>query len=64
MTIAIRVSTKAIYVMGHFMRCLYIRNHLNSNVIWFIDDRNKSLEARILKEIRYILKKNLKSMLI
>ena len=45
--LGIRVSTAVSCGRGHFMRCLSIREFIKSKVIWFIDEKNKSLESQI-----------------
>lgn len=47
MSLGIRVSTDVRYGMGHLVRCLSIRQHLNGRIIWFIDDKNKNIENYI-----------------
>tara|TARA_B100000686_G_scaffold104955_1_gene112123 strand:- start:6334 stop:7314 length:981 start_codon:yes stop_codon:yes gene_type:complete len=42
--LGIRVSSNNNFGLGHFYRCLSIREQLNTKVLWFLDSKNKSIE--------------------
>ena len=46
-TIAIRVCNTHFSGQGHIQRCLQIRKLIKHKVIWFLDEKNKSIEKKI-----------------